>query len=202
MIHDGISSIICIMRTKYFYCAFLLLVPAYCFGNVGIPVIAITYPGFAVLLLPIIITEYFIIKSIINTEKKTIIVSTVVSNSVSTLIGVPLAWAVLLILEIVTTSTSAIQSEGLMYFVGSIALQSAWMQSLNDNYWMLPASVIINLIPAYFLSKYSEYIITKKMIKTVEKDQIKKAVFKANNITYVSLFAIAVGYLILTLVLT
>ncbi len=201
MIHDGASSIIGRMRVKYLHCAFLLLVPAYCFGNVGIPVIALTYPGFAVLLLPIIITEYFIIKSIINIEKKPILVSTVVSNLASTLIGVPLAWAVLLILEMITTGGAAIQSEGLMYFVGSIALQSAWMLP-PDYYWMLPAAIIVNLIPAFFLSKYSEYIITKKMIKTVEKNQIKKAVFKANNVTYGGLFAIAVGYLIITLVLT
>lgn len=187
-------------RKSIFFAAVFLLVPFLCYGNVGVPVIALTYPAFMILLIPIILIEYSIIRSALNAAKRVVLKSTIVSNVVSSLIGVPLAWGLLLILEMITTGGSIIQAQGALGLIGTVTLQSAWLPPIEQLYWMLPAGIIINLLPAYFLSKYSEYFLTKKFIKDIEAKKIKKAVFKANNITYLLLLAISLGYLAFNLI--
>lgn len=189
------------MNKKIFYLLFIfLLTPLLCYGNVGVPVIALTYPGFIILLIPIIFIEYLIIRSALKVAKRLVLKSTIISNIISTLIGVPLAWGLLLLLELLTTGGSVVNAQGIFQLIGSVILQSAWLIPFAKHlHWMLPTAIIINLVPAYFLSKYSEYFFTKKIIKNIEAQQIKKAVFKANNITYVLLLAISLGYLIINL---
>ena len=174
------------------------------YGNAGIPIIIYTYPGFIILLLPIIFIEYLVIKSMINNNKK-ILKGTILSNLFSTLLGVPLAWGCLLGIELAAMGIVGDQFRlggRLFHSIVTLPFQSAWLApSLHQEkyylYWMFPVAVIINLIPAYFLSKYSEYFLIQKIIKDVELTYLKKAVFRANNITYAILLVIfSIGYFI------
>jgi hypothetical protein len=180
---------------------FLLTAPVFCYANAGVPMIVLLYPSFIILLLPIIAIEYFIIKSIIAMRKKRILSTTIVSNLASTLIGIPLAWGFLFLIELLSTGGSAVKAAGILHLIGSVTLQAAWLMPYEKHlYWMIPTATMINLIPAYFVSKYSEYFIAKKFMKEIDKNQIKKAVFKANNVTYLGLFLLSLAYLIFNLI--
>lgn len=179
-----------------------LLVPFLCSADAGVPVIAITYPSLVVLLIPVIITEYYIIRSLITGYNKQVLTGTVISNVISTFLGVPLAWGLLLLVEIITTGGSAVKGTGAMHYIGSVVLQAAWLIPYEDHlFWMVPVAIMINLIPAYYLSKYSEYFIMTKILKETGKAEIKKAVFRANNITYLLLAVFTVVYLIYNIII-
>lgn len=80
----------------------LLLFPTMAFGNIGIPVIGYVWPVFWLTFIPIVIIEGYVIKRALKEYKVDsrdpwdIALS---SNLVSTLIGIPLTWVLLVLVQ-------------------------------------------------------------------------------------------------------
>jgi hypothetical protein len=71
-------------------------------ADAGIPMIALTFPLMLILLIPVIVTEGFLCKKWLGLSTWEAMKSNAVSNLASTIVGVPLAWAIMLGVEFAT----------------------------------------------------------------------------------------------------
>ena len=189
-----------------FLTLFILASPAY--ANVGVPMIFITFPGMLLALLPIIAIESKVLGPIFRLEKIRIVKFTAISNSVSTILGIPLAWFVHTLLLIGFGYTFSVLLPDINLFSGSyiplalsVTLGAAWLAPLENHiYWMVPAASLFLLIPYFFASWYIEYRVYLRLIKTVEKSLCRSATLRANLVSYSFLAIVAVIWLITSIV--
>lgn len=75
------------------------------FADVGIPMIFLTWPAMVILLVPVILIEGVLCRRWLGLKTWQAIKINALSNLASTLIGVPIAWAVMLAVEFTTFGT-------------------------------------------------------------------------------------------------
>ena len=68
-------------------------------ADAGIPMIALTLPLMLILLIPVVVIEAFLCKRWLRLTNWDAMKSNAVANLVSTIVGVPLAWAIMLGLQ-------------------------------------------------------------------------------------------------------
>jgi hypothetical protein len=71
-------------------------------ADAGIPMIAITLPGMLLLLAPVIALETIVIRKQTAIPFKSVLKANALANIASTILGMPLAWLAMLLLEFVT----------------------------------------------------------------------------------------------------
>src|ERR1700732_325085 len=133
----------------------LTVLPLY--ADAGVPMIFLTLPAMGILLIPIILVEGFLCKKWLGLPTWEAMKLNAASNLVSTLIGVPLAWAVMFGIEFLAFSaiehSNAIQNwDSPIVRVVSL-LSSAWLGPFSDkNIWVIPAATLVLLVPFFFAS--------------------------------------------------
>jgi hypothetical protein len=168
----------------------MLMMPAICFANAGIPVILISYPLMLAALIVIIPLEAFVIKKNLDKTNNNfynfwkIFWASFWANLATTAVGFPLAWLFLLLIEVfafVVASPS--------FYLHLYLLSWAWLGPLNGSlaYIMVGIATAINLVIAFFLSVWIERKIIGKKLKKIDSPDIKKAVLKANIFSYIFL---------------
>jgi hypothetical protein len=75
---------------------FILCFPAVAYANVGVPMIVLSYPAMIIALLPVIFIETSVFKRMVLVPFKKSLVSIGVANAISTIVGFPFAWGLLL----------------------------------------------------------------------------------------------------------
>ena len=143
----------------------MVTLPSCAFADAGVPMIALMYPAFLWALVPIIFLETEIYRRRINLPYKKLLVAVAAGNAFSSLLGYPLSWAFMLSLELLTTWGPSL--DGVWRKVVAVTLQAAWLSPSyeKDLYWILPISALVGLIPAYFISVYSEEMIIRLILK-------------------------------------
>ena len=83
-----------IKEKRYFaYLILLILAPEVALANIAIPMLFFTWPGMFILLVPIVIIEYIVLKKRWPWVNKKLLHSSIgLGNSASTLIGIPISW--------------------------------------------------------------------------------------------------------------
>lgn len=82
-------------------------IPVPLFADAGIPMIGFAWPLMLILLIPIIVVEGFLCKKWLGLTTWEAMKSNACSNLLSTVIGIPLAWAVMLAVEIGTSGLAS-----------------------------------------------------------------------------------------------
>src|SRR5437870_680090 len=75
------------------------------FADAGLPMIVFTFPTMVVLLIPIIVIEGFLCRKWLGWTTWEALKANAFSNLVSAIIRVPVAWAIMLGVELVSAST-------------------------------------------------------------------------------------------------
>ncbi len=163
---------------------------SYCFADAGMPVIFGVELTFLFLIIPIILIETFFLKISLKINFKKIIFPTIIANLVSTLLGYPLAWSLLLLLQFnvlnkikIPDTTSfvniiiyGITNPGWIYANGKVADIA------------IPTAYLINIIISFLVSVYFEYLIIKSLLEKYgfkfENKIIKRLSLEANAISY------------------
>ena len=178
----------------------LLVFPAIASADAGVPMIFLSFPIMLFALIPIIFIEAGILKKILGTTFKKSITSSSVANIVTTIIGFPLSWGLLLGLELLNIGIRGSCGLGFSNIGTSIItaiVESAWICPWeNYLYWLVPVAFIINLIVAFFVSVLFEYLILKKMFKEIGKRNVKRSVWIANLVSYSFLVIFGLIYLL------
>ena len=163
----------------------LLIVSQLAHANAGVPMIFLVMPAFAFSIVPIIILESFYIANKLQLSRKVVYKTVTVSNLVSTIVGIPAAWILLVSIQLITGGGSAYGIDTTIEKILAVTWQAPWLipyeHSLN---WMIPVAGTVLLVPLFFISWWFEYLVSKSMLKEVEPNRIKLLVRNANLITY------------------
>lgn len=80
----------------------------------------------------------------------------------------------------------------------SVTLQAAWLIPYeSDLHWMIPVAALVLLVPFFFVSWWSEYYVSKRMLKEYPAQKIKIEMRNANIITYALLAFWPIGFWLL-----
>ena len=148
-------------------------------------------------LLPIILIESLVITREMTLSIRETIIPCSIANAVSTIAGFPLAWGLLLGLELLTTGGSCGPGfETLTSSIITVVLESAWLCPWEGQlHWMIPVAFINCLMVAFFVSVLTEYLVMKKMFAGREPSALKKVAYKANIVSYSLLVILNIAYL-------
>ena len=175
------------------------------FADAGVPMIALAWPGMVILLIPVIAIELLVYRKMLKTQLKQSIIFTAISNAVSTIVGIPLTWVILVLIQMVSGGGGGVGNFNT--FLGKILAvtwQAAWLLPYDSQmYWMIPTAMFVLLIPFFFASWLIEYWICWLMLKKSNIDYkiIRKAVFKANLYSYALLAGIIIIYLVVSIIM-
>ncbi|WP_444938922.1 hypothetical protein [Microbulbifer sp. JMSA002] len=180
--------------------AFLaLLAPGIAYANAGVPMLFLAMPTFLVSLVPIIAIETLYISKGMTLPLVQSLKTVSISNVASTIIGIPLAWLLLVLIQLVTGGGGVYGIDSLMGKILAVTWQAPWLIPYEEDLnWMIPAAGLILLIPFFFASWWSEYFISQKLNKTLPSVSVKIKVRNANLITYSLLAVWPIGFWVLS----
>jgi hypothetical protein len=111
------------------------------------------------LLLPIICLEAYVGTRVLNIGFTEALQISGVGNLVSTLLGIPIAWMLLLLLQMIYPfGMNARGLDTLEKQIFSVTIQSPWLIPYMENIrWMEPAAAMVLCVPFFFMSVWVEY---------------------------------------------
>lgn len=176
----------------------LLCIPVVASANAGVPMIFLAMPALGLSIIPIIIIEAIFLRKKLELAVPRAFKVTTISNLVSTLVGIPLTWLLLVLIQMLAGGGGAFGIDTTLGKVLSVTLQAAWLIPYeSDLHWMIPVAGLVLLVPFFFASWWSEYFVSKKMLKEPSAQRVKIAVRNANIITYALLAFWPIGFWIL-----
>jgi hypothetical protein len=123
---------------------------------------------------------------------------TSVANVVSTIVGIPVAWFILVVPELLFESRIYRLADRIHEFSSplSITFQMLttfpWLDPDETRlYWTVPVASALLLIPSYFASIWLE----RPICRHVDSSIVRRAVTEANQLSYAALFVVACGWL-------
>jgi hypothetical protein len=178
-------------------------------ADAGIPMIYFTFPAMLMLVIPIIIIEGFLCKKWLGLTTLQAMKSNAISNLASTIIGVPVAWAIMAGLEFGTLGlmdkSNTFQNSPLakvtLFLVGW-----AWIGPPDKDVSVIPTAILVLLVPFFFASYGIEYLVMRFMVgmpeggaPNVAYPRVRIAVRNANLITYGAMFVGTYVWLVISL---
>jgi len=142
----------------------VLSYPSEARADVVVPMISVIEPILGLAIVPIILVEAEILKSVLGLERRRAIRASVLANAVSTCAGVPLTWAILVGLDRNPAFT--------------------WKGPGYEYDWTLPSACLFLTLPFFVVSLWCERIVCARILKEVPSDLVQRAVFVANASTY------------------
>ena len=149
------------------------------------PMIFVTLPVMVLALLPIIIIEAALALPYLKLPFRRLLKGSAIANLVSTFIGIPAAWFVLVVIQMITGGGRAY---GLLTPASkflAVTWQAPWLipyqQDLN---WMIPAATLVLLVPFFFASWWVEYLVMKRIFHDTDKKILRRAVRNINFLSY------------------
>ncbi len=131
--------------------------------------IFVTFPLMICALAPVILVEIWVAKPKLQGIYGKPAWAIAVANLASTIIGVPLAWAVVLGLELLGDKLLGERflkhASPPVLMITELLLGPAWIGPPDGKHdWIVPAAAMLLLIPTFFASWYIEAIIVNNMV--------------------------------------
>jgi len=172
-------------------------------ADAGLPMLAIAMPICWFALIPIIGIEWWILKKKLpEISNIRLMISASVSNIISTVAGIPIAWFCMKTIQMAVPGGGG-TFPGFhpfwKYFLG-VTLQAPWLIPYESQfYWMIPTAFIFLLVPFFLMSCLIEALISIPILKTKSYNfkAIVRAVCRANIWSYA--FLLSIGILLLFL---
>jgi hypothetical protein len=167
------------------------------FADAGIPMLVVQWPLMIGALVPIIVVESLLIRIWLPISFRDAITGTALANVVSTVVGVPLAWLAMFVIELVTMLPVAIAAQRwnwdlhapLVQIIG-FAFSAAWIGTANA-IWLVPLAAAVLLVPCFFISVWLERRICLQAWPGMDSAAVRRAVFRANLASYFILILLA-----------
>jgi hypothetical protein len=153
-------------------------------------------PTMVVALIPIIAIESAVARAFTAVSFSRIVRGVAVANAVSTLIGIPIAWGAMLILNIVATGGTTHGFDTPWNAFKTVVLQASWLVPYEDQlHWLVPAATMVLLIPYYLASVVSERLVLRRIFKDQSPQIISKAAWSMNGVSYAILVVLTAIWL-------
>lgn len=163
----------------------------------GVPMIIPTIYFMVLALIPIILIESFYIARRLRLSYRKTIVSVMVANLVSTVVGLPFTWGLLFLVQIITGGTSTYRVSEPFRRILEVTLQAPWLLPFEPaEFWVFHSAALFLLIPFFFATWLIEYVVMKNklIVEITEGDpeidlasaerKISPAIRNANLISY------------------
>jgi hypothetical protein len=162
---------------------FLLAPPAY--ADIGVPMLLVIWPASWVLLLFIIPLEAAVpVHSPAASYRKRLRMAAA-ANIVSTLVGIPLTWGLLVGLQMLAGAGSAEGLDTPRQKLLAVTLQSPWLIPYeSDLDWMIPAAAAVLCIPFFFMSVWCENLVARRFFDRLHWVQVRRWSWQANAASY------------------
>ncbi len=147
-------------------------------ANTGLPMLSIMWPFMMLALVPIIAIEAYVLSVKLAMAVAQVSPAAFVANAVSTIVGVPVAWFLMLFVPGMQRVAWVFPTNGL---------------SMPKSYWQDAGAALALLVPFFFASWWIEYRIVMYMMPWLEAATINAAVLTGNLTTYVCLAVVIVG---------
>ena len=159
-------------------------------ANMGVPMLTLVWPVMAMALVPIIIVESIVLVTGFGMTAWHSAWVVSVANLVSTVIGIPVTWFLLVLVRI-PVGSYGIETAKKRFL--AVILESAWMSPYEDKAmnWMVPASCLVLLVPFFFASWFVEHQVVVWMLGDLSGLAVANGVLIGNAITYGVLAVIA-----------
>ena len=162
--------------------AFIVGMSLMAHANAGIPMIIPAWMGMAVVLVPVIVLEFLVLKRVLAVRWTRSLWVTTASNLTSTAVGIPLTWGVLMLVQLLYESLGIsidyqVPVQRFLHFIPRSAWIFGWDEDLN---WMVPVSMLILLVGFFFASWAIELWVIKIMQPQHEPLPLRRAVMRAN----------------------
>jgi hypothetical protein len=165
-------------------------------ADAGVPMIFITLPGMLLALVPIIILETFVLARRLSVRKREVLKATVMSNAVSTLVGLPIVWVILVAVQIGTGGGGAYGIDTLLGKFLAVTWQAPWLIPYeSDLDWMVPAASLALLGPFFAASCLIELRVNRRMLSQAQPQKLRAGTRDANLLSYGLLAVVAIGWL-------
>jgi hypothetical protein len=175
-----------------------MAVPSVAHADMGLPMIFLAWPGMGVMLVPVIALEVAVLMSALVTPLKRTAVVATVSNVISTVVGVPVTWVILVALQFLTGGGGAVGPDfgTLAGKIFAVTWQAPWLLPYeSDLYWMIPVAMLVLLVPFFFASWLIEYPISRLMMRKLQAGVVRRGVLGANLVSYGLLALVVLGVL-------
>ncbi len=161
--------------------------------DIGLPMISVYWPPAWLAFVPIVLVEAYVGFRIPGIRFGRALIASAVANLFSTLLGIPITWFALALIELLWFG-SARGFETPLQKIYSVTVQSPWLMPYAEQaIWIVPVAAAVLSIPMYAMSVLSEYAIVRRFFPTVERKLIWRWQLKGNALSYVLLICIIIG---------
>lgn len=174
------------MKSRFYILTALSIVaPTAAYANAGLPMLVVTLPAMLVGLIPIVIVETVVLVSRLRSSVAKTAALTAAANVLTTIVGVPATWALLALLQMVTGGGSAYGIDTPLQKMLAVTWQAPWLIPYEaDLGWMIPAAMLVLLVPFFFASWAIEAAIVSLRFRPFWGPSIRAAVWRANVVSY------------------
>ena len=162
--------------------------------------IFVQWPLALVFLLPVIVIEALTIRRALAAPSRRAFAAATKANLLSTLVGVPLAWLVTLLVGGITLVPVSLVADkwhwnmaSPLFQVFAFVLGVAWVFPPDGRAWLIPLAAALLLIPTYFVSIWIERPLYRRSLQGADIASIDCAVRRANIFSYSMLFLVALA---------
>jgi hypothetical protein len=172
-------------------------------ADVGIPMIFIQWPLMLCALVPVIAIEAEVTRRQLMLPYRKAFAGAAKANILSTLVGVPLAWAIMLAVEFATIFPVALAAEKFHWRMESpvfyvfYVLGIAWTgpAGKSESTWPIALAAALLLIPTFFVSIRLERRSCRRSWPDLDAAAVDRSVWFANLASYSLLFVAACMWL-------
>ncbi len=167
------------------FCVVLLIcVPSPAHADAGVPMLAVVWPASWILLFPVILLEAAVGRRVLRVSWKQALVVAAKANALSTLVGLPLTWLGLVILEMFVSGRAfGLDIPGRRIL--AVTVQSPWLLPYeHDLYWMIPAAAAALCVPFFFMSVAVEYLVARYSVPPEQRRAVGAWAWLANLASY------------------
>lgn len=159
--------------------------------DMGLPMIIPSMTLMALALVPMVFIESYFVGARLNTGVKKVVGPVAWANLVSTIIGIPVTWFLLVVLEFASVGVlGAIMDRNPWTDLFSLTLGAPWVAPGHHNEKLIILGAMLFLLIPYGLASWAiEYLVIKSMLAKIQdvsppSKSLKLAVGKANLISY------------------
>jgi hypothetical protein len=166
-------------------------------ANIGVPMLFVQLPLMIIALPVVIFIEAALCRRWFRMEWKPALRATSVANLVSTLVGFPLMWLTLVVVQMMVGGGSAPKIPDPWFSIYTVTVQAPWLLPYEDKlYWMVPTACLILLVPAFFVTVWIERKFYRRSLQRGEISiSISAATWRMHLASYAFLFVAGFGLL-------
>ncbi len=167
-------------------------------GDAGYSLFGVQYLAMVAALAPVIAAEVVVARRMLRLDTVRAAAAVIPANLASTVLGFPLVWLALLVLQMPVAGGCARGLASPFSRAWAVNLRVPWLVPHgHDLNWAIPAASIYLLIPAFFASVFVERWICSAIWRDVSKPRLRRYAWRAHFVSYAVLVAsVALYYLI------